>query len=153
MDFYIQVLNGEPVGNPMDELSAKYYSYNTLGAPIGTMSPALEPFLPTREPDYELLEVLETSDGFKKIDGKWQTEYTVRPMTAEEKEAHAEKAKEEWVTIGPGYASWVYNEETGMMNPPVQPPSDFIALEWDEENQEWIGEPFVHEPRELEVQE
>lgn len=141
MDFYIQVKDGKPIGNPMDELSVKLFDHFERGGIEGVFPEDFEPFLPTTFPEQQnVLEVMTESESYEKIDGYWQKTYTFRPMTKKEKTEHKNKTMKVWTEKGPGYPSWVYNEKTGLIDPPVAPPEGVIIKDWDEDNQQWITE-------------
>ena len=57
-------------------------------------------------------------------------------MTDEEKLAKQNEVKAEFA-ISPNYASWTFNEETCVFDPPTPYPNDGKAYEWNETDQLW----------------
>ena len=62
--------------------------------------------------------------------------FSCERMSDEEKLEKQNSVKEEFA-ISPNYASWTFNEETCMFDPPVPYPTDGKSYEWNEANQNW----------------
>ena len=62
--------------------------------------------------------------------------FSCERMSDEEKLEKQNAVKADFA-ISPNYASWTFNEETCMFDPPVPYPTDGKLYEWNESNQNW----------------
>lgn len=132
MNLYIRIVDGEIFEHPIIEqnmlMAFPDVDLNNL-PPEFCRFERVEP--PTLGPYEKNQQVTYVRDGDVCRD-VWSCE----DMTDEEKLAKQNEVKAEFA-ISPNYASWTFNEETCVFDPPTPYPNDGNAYEWNETDQLW----------------
>tara|TARA_R110000744_G_scaffold223929_1_gene342596 strand:- start:13 stop:483 length:471 start_codon:yes stop_codon:yes gene_type:complete len=117
MNLYIQIENGQPVNHPAAE--------DNLIAAFRGVPDNWEPFVRVERPAPGVYEVLESEEPeYQYVDGVWTDVWSVRPMTAEEKEVVKQRFIAAWA-LRPdafNFTAWVFDEENQIMVPPFPKP-------------------------------
>lgn len=133
MTLFIKVANGQAVGHPILENNFRqaFPDIDTNNLP-----PEFAVFERVEQP---VLGAYEVYDGhtYEKDGAIFKDVHHVREMTAEEKTAKQNRAKSSWAN-GPAYASWVFNEETCVFDPPIPHPEGSEPFMWDEATTKWV---------------
>jgi hypothetical protein len=128
MDLYIEIQDGQPVGNP--------YFGDNLRECFGESIPAnyvlFERVAQPRLGPYEVYESL----SYEKVGDVYRDVHHVRQMTAQEKEEKQNAVKTQWAESG--LASWVFNEANCSFDPPTPCPQDGKMYRWDETSTSWV---------------
>ena len=121
MNIYIKTENGVPKNHPAFE--------DNLIQAFGVIPANWEPFIRVERPVPDVYQVLESQEAvYAKVDGVWTDVWTVRDMTAEEKEgakqAAIKTAKDAWAARPQveNWSAWVFNEQTIKYEPPIPRP-------------------------------
>lgn len=117
MNCYIQVENGQPINHPA-------YESNLLHA-FNSIPDTWELFVRVERPTLGIYEVLESDmPAYVKIEGCWTDVWSVRPMTDAEKTAKQQAAIDAFNdrAQAENWSSWVLDEATCMMQPPIPRP-------------------------------
>lgn len=133
MELYIRLKNGQPFEHPILSVN-----FRQAFPDVDTNN------LPNWVAKFERIEppVLGLYEVYESVTYEWfenviKDVHHVRPMTAEEKTAKQNKVKAAWAEH-PGWASWIFNEETCSFEPPVSCPTDGKPYRWDEPTTSWI---------------
>jgi hypothetical protein len=121
MNLYIEIENDLPKNHPAFE--------DNLIQAFGLVPSNWEPFIRVERPTLMDYEVLESNDPiYTKVNGVWTDVWTVREMTAEEKEVVRQNiiknAKDLWAARPQveNWSAWIFNEETIKYEPPIPRP-------------------------------
>jgi hypothetical protein len=133
MELFIRIKDGQPFEHPIlgDNFRAAFPNIDTNNLPSDFAR-----FERISMPRISLYEVYE-GVTYEWVDGWVKDVHHVRQMTAEEKLAKQNLAKEQWAQNS-GPSSWVFNEETCSFNPPLPYPTDGLAYRWDEPTVSWV---------------
>ena len=117
MNLYIETENGLPKNHPA-------FEDNLLQA-----FPAIplhwERFVRVQRPVLAMYQTLESQEpAYEKVDGVWTDVWSLRDMTAEEKVAKQQVAKDAWAVRpnAENFVAWVFNEDTCQFEPPIPRP-------------------------------
>jgi hypothetical protein len=117
MNLYIETENGLPKNHPA-------FEDNLLQA-----FPAIplhwERFVRVQRPVLAMYQTLESQEpAYEKVDGVWTDVWSLRDMTAEEKAAKQQAAKDAWAARpnAENFVAWVLNEDTCQFEPPIPRP-------------------------------
>lgn len=142
--FYIEVdSENNPIGNPVDENSARSIGYFQDGFRDGSIPDRYVPFLLTREIPKLWNEAWAAYGELRYEDGYWFKAYEARDMTAEELSAYQAEVEADWAAAHPTWTSWTFNNESGVMSPPVHPAPGMQNPQWDEATQTWSEGPAL----------
>jgi hypothetical protein len=143
-NLYIRIVNGVAVEYPIIEenLLSAYPEIAPDALPAGFAR-----FQKTPRPVSEVYELIEFSHYTANDEGVYTEAWTVRPMTDDEKLARQNFFKSQHAQMT-GWVSWVFDEETCRMVPPVEKPENVpstvdtpgIIYKWDEPTVSWIAE-------------
>jgi len=121
MNLYIKTENGQPINHPAFE--------DNLIQAFGAIPEHWETFIRVERPTIGIHQVFESDiPTYAKVDGVWTDVWTVRDMTAEEKEVVKQTtikvAKEIWAARPQveNWSAWVFNEEMARYEPPIPRP-------------------------------
>jgi hypothetical protein len=121
MKLYIEIENGQIKNHPAFE--------DNLIQAFGAVPAHWEPFVRVERPAIGMYQVLESEAAtYTKVDGVWTDVWSIREMTAEEKEttrqAAITAAKTAWAAReqAENWSAWVFNEETFKYEPPIPRP-------------------------------
>lgn len=132
MELFIKIKDGQPFEHPIlgdnfreafpeidvANLPSDFAKFERIAAPVaGT---------------YELYEGV----TYEWFEGVVKDVHHIRLMTDEEKLAKQDAVKAEWAENG--FASWVFNEELCVFDPPIPHPTDGKQYRWDEPTTSWI---------------
>jgi hypothetical protein len=122
MNLYIKTENGVTINHPAFE--------DNLIQAFGSVPPNWEPFIRVERPIPALYEVLVSEQPvYTKVNDVWTDVWTLREMTAEEKEVVKqnliEEAKDIWSARPQveNWSAWIFNEETIKYEPPIPRPA------------------------------
>jgi hypothetical protein len=131
MNLYIQIENGNPVNHPAFE--------DNLIQVFGSVPDNWEPFLRVTPLNPDVYEVLE--NVYSKVDDMWTDIYTLRSMTAEEIADKQQAVRAEWASQpdASNFTTWVLDEETCSMIPPIPIPDEAgKVFQWSGSENNWI---------------
>lgn len=117
MNLYIETENGVAKNHPAFE--------DNLIQVFGTIPEHWEPFIRVERPTPAAYQVLESDTStYAKVDGVWTDVWSMRDMTAEEKEVKRNKAINAWAARPQveNWSAWVFNEVTIKYEPPIPRP-------------------------------
>ena len=121
MNLYIETENGVTKNHPAFE--------DNLIAAFNSVPEHWEPFIRVERPVPGLYQVLDSDESvYAKVDGVWTDVWTIRDMTAEEKEVVRQNliknAKDLWSARPQveNWSAWIFNEETIKYEPPIPRP-------------------------------
>jgi len=121
MKLYIETENGAVKNHPA-------FEDNLLQA-FGFVPAHWEPFTRVERPAVGMYQILESEVAtYTKVDGVWTDVWSIREMTAEEKEtvrqAAITAAQTAWAAReqAENWSAWVFNEETFKYEPPIPRP-------------------------------
>ena len=136
MNLYIQIENGKPINHPafMDNLMAAFG---------GIVPPNWEKFIRVERPIPSVYQVLvseEPTYEFNESLGYWMDTWALRDMTADEKTAKQQAAKDLWAKRPNlvNFSAWTFNEATCQYEPPIPKPDDGKIYRWDGATNSWI---------------
>jgi hypothetical protein len=122
MNLYIEIENGQTKNHPALE--------DNLIQAFGAIPENWEPFVRVEQPTISMHQVLESEVAtYTKVDGVWTDVWSIREMTAEEKEtvrqAAITAAQTAWAAReqGENWSAWVFNEEAIKYEPPIPRPT------------------------------
>jgi hypothetical protein len=128
MELFIQIRDNQPYEHPIlaDNFRQAFPQIDTNHLPA-----EFARFYRVPPPNAGVYEVV---DGpvYQWVDGVVKDVWSVRPMTAEEKQAKISAAMAQQP-----FPSWVFNEESCSFTPPVPYPTDGNAYQWDESTTSW----------------
>jgi hypothetical protein len=135
MELFIQIRNGQPYEHP---IFADNFQQAFPHVDINNLPPGFARFervpCPNMAGVYEIDEVVYRWDG-----GIVKDVWSVRPMTAEEKQAKIDE-----VLARQPFPSWIFHEPTCHWGPPTPYPVDGKRYKWDESITNWV-EVTLHE--------
>ena len=117
MNLYIQIENDKPSNHPALE--------DNLIQAFGAVPDNWEPFVRVALPNPDVYEVLESQDPvYAKVNGVWTDVWALRSMTSEEIADKQQAVRDEWADQldASNFATWVLDEETCTMIPPIPIP-------------------------------
>lgn len=112
MKLYIEAENGQVKNHPA-------FEDNLLHA-FGSIPAHWEPFERVERPVLGVYEKLESQEPtYQKVDGAWKDVWVVRSMTAEEKTAKQQAAKDEWAKRpnASNFTAWTFDDATCVFVP------------------------------------
>ena len=132
MELFIRIKNGQPFEHPIteDNFRQAFPHIDTNNLPSEFVK-----FVPSAQPNIGTYEVQEEST-YVLGGGVCTDVYNIRAMTEEEVAAKQNRVKNYWATVG--YASWVFNEEVCLFEPPTPMPNDGKMYVWDEPTISWV---------------
>lgn len=130
MKLYLQIKNGNAVNHPALE--------ENLLSVFGKIPEDWVEFKRITQPSYEILPVdpyqIPVCEYALSDDGTtWEDKWSIRNMTEEEK---TQKIND--VVSNKPYASWIFNEEKCIFDPPIPYPKDEKHYYWNEQNLTWV---------------
>lgn len=135
MNLYIQIENENPINHPalMDNLISAF----------GVVPDNWKPFIRVQRPIpsvYQILVSEEPTYEFNEATGYWMDTWVLRDMTAEEKAAKQQAAKDLWAQRPnlANFSAWIFNENTCQYEPPIPYPTDSKAYRWDGATNSWV---------------
>ena len=132
MRLFIRIKNGEPFEHPILEnnFKAAYPEVDVSNLPAEFAR--FERVEPPIAGPYEVYEGV----SYEPFSGVYRDVHHVRPMTGEEKISKQNTVKTDWAKNN-GYASWVFNEDTCLFDPPVDHPDNGVYYVWNESTVSW----------------
>lgn len=131
MNFYIELVDGQPVNHPIaeDNLIQAFPHLDLANLPAN--------FAKFKRIEKPVIGIYEVYEGvlYKWENGVFQDSYQIRNMTDKEVLEKQNQVKSDWESIG--FASWIFNEETCWFDPPIPYPNDGNAYIWNEDLQTW----------------
>ena len=125
MELYIKVENGQTVDHPAFG--------DNLRQAFGEIPSNWQPFTRIERPILGVYEVLDSdTPTYQKVDGVWKDVWALRAMTAAEKAAKQQVAKDVWAARdqAANWSAWVFNEATCEYDPPTpRPETDETKLQ------------------------
>jgi hypothetical protein len=135
MNLYIETENGVTKNHPAFE--------DNLIQAFGEIPAHWEAFTRVERPVVSMYQILNTPDPvYAQVDGVWADVWTVRDMTAEEKTAKQQVAKDQWATLPnrENFVAWVFNEATCTYQPPTPRPAEGNYF-WQGTTLTWVSRP------------
>lgn len=131
MELFIQIRDGQPFQHPIlgDNFREAFLHIDTNKLP-----PEFARFERIDPPEIGTYDIL-LGPYYQWVDGVIKDVWLVRPMSAQEKTAKQEQAKEAWAQNG--YPSWLFDEATCGFIPPTPYPTDGL-YQWDEPSLSWL---------------
>jgi hypothetical protein len=117
MNLYIETENGAIKNHPAFE--------DNLIQAFGAVPAHWEPFIRVERPTPGVYDVLESNEPtYEKVDGTWTDVWMMRPMTAEEKTAKQQSARDALANLeyASNWSAWTLDEATCTMQPPIPRP-------------------------------
>jgi hypothetical protein len=141
MNLYIETENGQTKNHPA-------FEENLLQA-FGEIPSHWEPFVRVERPVPTLYQIFDSQEPtYQKIDGVWTDVWSLRDMTAEEKSAKQQAAKDDWAALPnrDNFTAWTFDEATCTYLPPItypteQPPEGQI-YRWQGSSNSWVLAPI-----------
>lgn len=133
MNLYIQVQDGQPINHPA-------FEDNLLQA-FGAIPENWESFIRVPCPIPALYQIFETlGSTYQKVNNVWTDVWPLRDMTAEEKIAKQQTAKDAWAALPnrENFTAWIFDEETCQYVPPTPRPTEG-DYRWDGATNSWIA--------------
>lgn len=132
--WFIKIIDGEPVDQPISAQNMYYLFENFDGT---TPPPGFEIIQVPEQQRTVRLGVYEThaESTYERVDGVLQLVYNTRPMTPDEILAKQSLVKQKALEMG--LCSWILDERTCRMKPPISYPTDGNAYTWDETTTSW----------------
>lgn len=126
---YIKIKNGEPYQHPIVESNLLAcrpdIDLENLPGDIAVFERAKDTIIGPYQ------ELVETKYVWK--DGIVTEEHILRDFTEDEKTIKIWIVQNDWKTKGPGFPSWIFDEESCRYVPPVPiPPDEYKPYRWDE---------------------
>lgn len=131
MQLFIRIKDGKPFEHPILESNLKAVFPDI---DVNNLPPEFARFERIERPSLGVYEVYENLT-YEWIDGVVKDVHHIRDMTEEEKNAKQNAVKSSWSING--FASWSFNEETCMFDPPIPHPEDGLFYDWNEEALRW----------------
>ena len=117
MNLYIETENGQIKNHPAFE--------DNLIQAFGAVPAHWEPFARVERPTLGIYQIMDSDTAvYTKVDGVWTDVWTVRDMTAEEKAAKQQAARDAFNTRpqAENWSAWTLDEATCAMVPPIPRP-------------------------------
>jgi hypothetical protein len=135
MNLYIETENGWVKNHPA-------FEDNLLEA-FGVIPEHWEPFVRVPAPELGMYQKLASPGAaYLKINGVWTDVWTIIDMTAEEKAAKQQEAKNNWASLPDrdNFTAWVFDEATCSYKPPIPRPTDRPVF-WQGTTHSWVDVP------------
>jgi len=135
MNLYIETENGWVKNHPAFE--------DNLLEVFGVIPEHWEPFVRVESPKLDAYQELVSPDpAYLKINGVWTDVWSIRDMTAEEKAAKQQEAKDIWASLPDrdNFTAWVFDEATCFYQPPVPRPIGREVF-WQGTTNSWVDVP------------
>lgn len=140
--FYIEVdSENKPVGNPVDEVSARAIGYFKDGLKQNIVPERFKPFQLTRKLPIAWNEEWAVDGELRFLNGFWYRHYEARLKTPDEIASYRSSVESEFKARFPDWNSWTFNTISGQMSPPVHPEPGLVNPQWDEESKTWSAGP------------
>ena len=134
MNLYIETdENGNTKNHPAFE--------DNLIQAFGKVPDHWETFVRVERPIPSVYQVLDSQDPtYEKVNGVWTDVWALRDMTAEEKAAKQQAAKDLWAQRPnlANFSAWTFNEATCQYEPPIPYPTDGKIYRWDGATNSWV---------------
>jgi hypothetical protein len=133
MNLYIETENNNPINHPAFE--------DNLIQAFGKVPDHWETFIRVERPIPSVYQVLDSQEPtYQKVNGVWTDVWTVRDMTADEKAAKQQAAKDLWAQRPnlANFSAWTFNEDTCQYEPPIPMPTDGKPYRWDGATNSWV---------------
>ena len=134
MKLYIQIENGQPINHPAFE--------DNLMQAFGSIPNTWEEFVRPERPTTDVYQLLSDNPTYEKINGVWTDVWALRDMTAQEKSAKQQSAKDVWASLPDreNFAAWVFDEVICAYAPPIPRPEtgDYF---WQGITSSWVPRP------------
>ena len=126
MELFIRIKDGQPFEHPIfgDNFRQAFPDVD-----VNNLPPEFARFERVERPTIGVYQVFESEEPtYQLVDGVWKDVWSVRDMTAEEKEAFKQKriqaVKDAWALRfqAENWSAWVLNEETLEYEPPIPRP-------------------------------
>ena len=135
MNWFIEIENGQVKNHPALE--------ENLILAFGHIPDNWEPFVRVEIPALEIYQKLASPDAaYLKINNVWTDVWSIIDMTAEEKIAKQQEAKDYWASLPyrDNFAAWVFDETTCRYQPPTPRPPDREVF-WQGTTNSWVNLP------------
>ena len=133
MNLYIQTENEQPINHPAFE--------DNLIQAFGSVPSNWEAFVRVEKPIPTIYQVLDNQEPiYQKINDVWTDVWGLRNMTADEKAAKQQAAKDLWKQR-PNFANfsaWTFDDATCTYIPPIPRPTDNKIYRWDGATNAWV---------------
>jgi hypothetical protein len=132
MNLYIQIENGQPINHPAFEENLIYA--------LGSVPSNWEPFVRVERPIPTVYQVLDSQDPtYQKVDGVWTDVWSLRDMTADEKNAKQQVVKDAWSVLPnlDNFTAWTFDEAACKYVPPTPMPTDGDYF-WQGTTNSWV---------------
>jgi len=135
MNLYIRLENGQPVEHPLIEDNLIH-----LGIDLDNLPEHYTRFERIPAPNPGVYEVY-NGVTYEWVNGVVKDVHHIRAMTPQEKTEKQNRIKDYWARFG--FASWTFNEELCLFDPPVpDPTTDTDTYMWDEATLSWVEIPI-----------
>jgi len=117
MNLYIETENGAAKNHPAFE--------DNLIAAFGAIPDHWEPFVRVQRPIPTVYQVLDSNEPtYQQVNGVWTDVWALRDMTAEEKSAKQQAAKDLWAKQdqASNWSAWTFDDATCTYTPPIPRP-------------------------------
>lgn len=134
MELFIRIKDGQPFEHPIfgDNFSEAFPHIDTNNLP-----PEFARFERVDPPVLGVYEKNQRVQYERGADGVYRDVWYCDQMTADEIKSKQDEVKGQWAA-GKGFASWIFNEETCVFDPPVVYPTTGKMYRWDESSVSWI---------------
>ncbi len=135
MNLYIETENGQVKNHPA-------FEENLIQA-FGSVPDHWEPFNRFETPALAIYQVFEDPKvTYEKVNGVWADVFHVRDMTADEKTARQQEAKDAWAAKDQvdNFVAWTFDETTCTYQPPIPRPTDRPVF-WQGATNSWVDMP------------
>jgi len=136
---YIQIDAGVPVNHPA-------YEDNLIEA-FGAIPANWEPFVRVERPVPTIYQLLDNQDPvYTKVAGIWTDVWSLRELTAAEKDAKQQAVKDAWATRdqAANFTAWLFDEATNAFVPPILRPATG-NYRWSGADSNWREAPAIPE--------
>jgi len=133
MELFIRIKDGQPFEHPIfaDNFREAFPDVDTNNLPEGFAK-----FIRVEPPSIGPYETYGSCE-YKLVGDSYTDVHNVIAMTPEQVEQKKTQRKTEWIENG-GPASWVFNDDTCLHEPPIPYPKDGKAYRWDEPTTSWV---------------
>ena len=133
--YFIKVRNGEACDHPIIEANfdAAFPDVDKDNLPEGFMD-----FVRVEQPDFSVYQKNIRCE-YQLVDGVMTDVWLSDEMDGSEKLALQDERKAAWAVNG--FASWAFNADSCLHEPPVAYPDDGLRYFWDEETLSWVEVP------------
>jgi hypothetical protein len=137
MDFYIQIIDGQPINHPIINF---HQAFPNIDAE--TLANNFAVFRRVEMPTLDRFEVYEGTTY------EWEGDivvekHNIRPMTAEEKLIRQQAIKDSWARRPnfENFSAWTFDEATSNFVPPIPRPEDDKKYFWQGITNSWVERP------------